>query len=156
MVDPSGCVSCVWTPKDEVWWTCSVYDGNDLLVVKDFCDVDAWIEWAQKNDDIFSDAYIAGEVGWELSGHDEWLFWKLQAIMHLDSSLRSTIRSIEGYMKRGSNAKINYNITGTASNEYNVISNTVYWNPNLNNIYAGQNVKYEEWHSFPPLAGLAH
>jgi hypothetical protein len=105
MVDPSGAVYYEWTNNDEEGFTCTVYnddgtiyqrDGEDL--VEDFCDIDACLDWLESLDDLLTDDWIREQVGFKLSGgdvDDEFLFWRLQALMELNGLFRIMINNME-------------------------------------------------------------
>lgn len=59
------------------------HDDETVWKVRDVCDVAAGLLWLEGLDDIFTDEWLAGQIGWKLSGENELTFWYLQAINKL-------------------------------------------------------------------------
>jgi len=84
-LDPFGAVSFSMSEIEEgdgagILIRFTVYDDEDNeLKHYDACGVSDGVAWLTGLDDIFTDEWLSGQIGWKLSGKDELTFWHLQA-----------------------------------------------------------------------------
>ncbi len=131
------------------------FDANDIVVwTQGFWSVADWCAYARTDPDLAPSK--AEQVGWELTGGDEEIFWPLQALFYLCPAYRSTVTVIESrpllydpFAGEWMTPRIEWTDGPNVSYQP---SATVRWNPTIASVFD----RSKRWHSFPPLVGLAH
>ncbi len=131
------------------------FDANDILVrAQGFESIDAWCAHAA------NDPCLAGskmqQVGWQLSGGDEAIFWQLRAIVYLCGAYENLLAAIESRpLVYNGNARTwvapGIELT-TGINHLEQYTATVFWNPSVSSGFGG----VRQWDRFSPLVALAH
>jgi len=159
LIDPSGTIS--WSMSKITEGEGAGYqvrftvfsDDDEEIDHHDFNSVEAGLIWLQGLNDIFTDEWMKDQTGWILSGGDEVMFWRLQGLIKLGFKSQM-FENMERWMQKGGKKlRIVYGYGGR--NGYNAKHNMLHWNVNAGQLYKGV-AKEEDWHYFPPLAGLAH
>lgn len=131
------------------------FDANDTLVrAQGFESVEAWCDYA-RHDPCLAETK-SEQVGWQLAGGNEDLFWQLRAIVYLCSEFDNTLAAIESrpLVYRGDTrtwGPPGIELT-TGINYLDQFTATVFWNPVASSAYGGAS----PWDRFPPLVALAH
>ena len=119
-------------------------------VINDYEDIDAWCNDASKF--LVNGVDRGGwhrETGRRLSGGNDWLFQRLQALVYLGADL-GNISRIEGA------GTVNIVLTnGTGDNSYYAPTNTLNWDPEFTHLYPDSAYR-RHWYRTDPLAMLAH
>jgi len=181
-----------WTANEENSWRWSYpqalefywldEEGNEHSTLH--TSIDDWLGWAHQGGAydqsangtwlyLFPDGWEEGQVGWKLAscateeGPDgvaynaKWWFWRIKAIAWL--GLEGDIARIENRIDNGATV----HLSRGGENLYNPATNTLIWNPRLNDMHPGWQalgnqcqprvtVDDQGWMEFNPLSGLAH
>jgi len=115
--------------KDRITWAWISDANGTVTVINDYGSFDEWCNDSNKfkvNGVEYDDRRT---IGWSLSGRNNWLFQRLQALVYLGAD-SGMIMQIE----RMGNVTFEL-MNGLGTNMYNEYTNTLYWDPTTTSVY---------------------